>query len=89
MKIIRGFKRRQYEAYRVAAWHIYYMASLFIKDPKAYHMDKTMPPYDEMELSESERAKLAKYRAMKERDKVMDKDRKLRKKLIKDGVIEK
>jgi hypothetical protein len=68
VKIIRGYKRRQYEDYRVAAW-LAYQFVLIMKTPskpRDHHPNQTMPPYDEAELTPSQRRKLNEYRQLKD-----------------------
>lgn len=55
VKIIRGYKRREYEKYRVVAFGVYHIARMFIKDPKGFHPDRIQPPYDEIGLTPEER----------------------------------
>lgn len=66
MKIFRGFKHRQYEFYRIAAWHVYEMAQLIRpNDAKKFHPNRTQPPWEELELTSEQRQKLDTYRQMK------------------------
>jgi hypothetical protein len=68
VKIIRGFKRRQYEDYRIAAWQVYHFALAVRTNikPSELHPNRTMPPYDEAELPPSQRRKLNEYRQLKD-----------------------
>ena len=65
MKIIRGYKKREYEQYRVAAFHIYYMAQVMGKDANHFHPDRIQPPYDQRALTAEQKKKLDTYRQMK------------------------
>jgi hypothetical protein len=75
----------------VAAWHIEYMARLLKTDAKIkdYDRNKTMPHWDELDLSEDDRKKLEKVRITVHVDAVKAKDAAMREKLIEQGVIEK
>lgn len=71
MKIIRGFKKRQYESYRVAAYVVSEMAQIMLKNAKPFQMNRRMPPYDELDLTDAQKKKLDTYRAKKRiRDRV-------------------
>jgi hypothetical protein len=66
VKIIRGYKRRQYEFYRVAAFHISYMAQFLAgKHARKFSMDIIMPPYDELDLTPEQKKEWDTYKAKK------------------------
>ena len=68
MKIIRGFKRRQYEFYRVAAFHIEHMARALKTNAKlsAFNQSRIAPPYEELDLTPQERKELDTWRLKKQ-----------------------
>jgi hypothetical protein len=68
VKIIRGFKRRQYEFYRVAGFHIEHMATMLKTDASynAFKQSRISPAYDELDLTPEQRRKLDKYRKLKQ-----------------------